>query len=101
MNLASILLAVKFIHTQRTTKFCKISNIDLSYVVPIKSTVEIFQHFVASSEYMNVTVHNETTKILQEGRDVLLDIKISENISTYCEGTMRAQPRVKMILLIN
>ena len=33
----------------------KISIVDLSYVVPVKSMVEISQHFVAFSEYMNFT----------------------------------------------
>ena len=35
------------------TKFCKISTIDLSYVVPVKSSVEISKNFVAFPEYMN------------------------------------------------
>ena len=39
--------------------FFKISTKDLSYVVTIKSTVEISQNFVAFSEYMNF---NTTTK---------------------------------------
>ena len=33
--------------------FCKITTLDLSHVVPVKSTVEILQNFVAFSEYMN------------------------------------------------
>ena len=37
------------------TKFCEISTVELSYVVPVKSTVEISQNFVAFSEYMNFT----------------------------------------------
>ena len=44
---------LKFIYSEKATKFCKISTIDLSYVVPVKSTVEISQNFVAFSEYMN------------------------------------------------
>ena len=44
-------LQVKFIYSEKATKFCKISTVDLSYVV--KSTVEILQSFVAFSEYMN------------------------------------------------
>ena len=44
---------IKFIHSEKTTKFCEISTVDLSYVVPVKSTVEISQNFVAFSEYMN------------------------------------------------
>ena len=35
------------------TEFCEISTIDLSYLVPVKSTVEISQNFVAFSENMN------------------------------------------------
>ena len=43
---------VKFIHSEKASKFCEISTIDLSYVVPVKSTVEISQSFLAFSEYM-------------------------------------------------
>ena len=32
-------------------------TVDLSYVVPFKSTVEILQTFVAFSKYMNFTSH--------------------------------------------
>ena len=49
-------LQLKFIYSEKTTKFCKISNVDLSSVVPVKSTVEISQNFVAFSEYKNFTV---------------------------------------------
>ena len=44
---------LKFIYFEKATKFCEISTEDLSYVVPVKSTVEISQNFVAFSEYMN------------------------------------------------
>jgi len=44
---------IKFIYSEKTTKFCKISTNYLSYVVPVKSKVEISQNFVAFSEYMN------------------------------------------------
>ena len=44
---------VKFIYSKKATKFCEISTVDLSYIVPVKSTVEILQNFVAFSEYMN------------------------------------------------
>ena len=33
--------------------FCEITTLDLSNVVPVKSTVEILQNLVAFSEYMN------------------------------------------------
>ena len=38
---------------EKATKFCEISTEDLSYVVKIKSTVEISQNLVAFSECMN------------------------------------------------
>ena len=44
---------LKFIYSVKATKFCEISTVDLSYVVTVKSTVEISQNFVAFSEYMN------------------------------------------------
>ena len=44
---------VKFIYSEKATKFCKISILLLSYVVPVKSKEEISQNFVAFSEYMN------------------------------------------------
>ena len=44
---------IKFIYSEKATKFCEISTVDLSYVVTVKSTMEISQNFVAFSEYMN------------------------------------------------
>ena len=34
---------------------CEISSLDLSYVVTVKSMVEILQNFVSFSEYVNFT----------------------------------------------
>ena len=36
-------IQAKFIYSEKATKFCEISTIDLSYVVPVKSTVKILQ----------------------------------------------------------
>ena len=44
---------LKFMYSEKAIKFCKTSTVDLSYVVSVKSTVEILQNFVAFSEYMN------------------------------------------------
>ena len=44
---------IKFIYCEKAANFCEISTLDLSYVVTVKSTVEISQNFVAFSEYMN------------------------------------------------
>ena len=44
---------LKFIYSEKAAKFWEISTLDLSYIVPVKSSVEISQNFVAFSEYMN------------------------------------------------
>ena len=47
---------LKFIYSEKATKFYEISTVDLFYVAAVKSTVEILlQNFVAFSEYMNFT----------------------------------------------
>ena len=46
-------LLVKFIYSEKVTKFCEISTLLLSYVVPVKSRVDISQNFEAFSDYMN------------------------------------------------
>ena len=48
-----LLNPLKFIYSEKITKFCEIFAILFSYVVPVKSKVEISQNFVAFSEYMN------------------------------------------------
>ena len=53
-----LLFALKFIYYEKATKFCEISTVDLSYVVTVKSTVEISQNCVAFSEYMNFITDN-------------------------------------------
>ena len=44
------LTLLKFIYSEKVTKVCKISTLDLSYVVTVKSTVEISQKLVSFSE---------------------------------------------------
>ena len=44
---------VKFIYSEKSTKFCEIFTLLLSYAVPVKSKVKISQNFVAFSENMN------------------------------------------------
>ena len=44
---------LKFIYSEKLTKFCEISTLLLSYVVPVKSNMEISQNFLAFLEYMN------------------------------------------------
>ena len=48
---------LKFIYSEKATKFYEIFTLFLSYVVPVKSKVKISQNFVAFSEYMNFTTN--------------------------------------------
>ena len=48
---------IKFIYSDKTTKFCEILTLLPFYVVPVKSKVKISQNFVAL-EYMNFTFVN-------------------------------------------
>ena len=52
-KLGVILILLMFIYFEKATIFCEIITIDLSYVVLVKSRVEILQNFVAFSKYMN------------------------------------------------
>ena len=49
----------KFIYSEKAKQFCEIFTLLLSYLVPVKSKVEISQNCLAFSEYMNFnkTVH--------------------------------------------
>ena len=52
---------VKFIYSEKATKFCEISTLLLSYAVPVKSKMEILQNFVAriyKSEKMSISTLN-------------------------------------------
>ena len=44
---------LKFVYSEKATKFCEISTLLLSTVHTVKSKMEISQNFVAYSEYMN------------------------------------------------
>ena len=44
---------LKFIYSEKTTKFWEISSLFLTVYTAVKSKVEISQNFVAFSEYMN------------------------------------------------
>ena len=44
---------LKFIYSEKATKFCEIFTLLLSYVVPVKRKVKISQNLVAFSQYMN------------------------------------------------
>ena len=56
-ELPNFVKKLNFIYSWKTTKFCEISTLLLSFVVPVESKVVILQNFVAFSEYMNFTSH--------------------------------------------
>ena len=43
-------VVLKFIYSEKAAKFCEISNLLLSYVVLVKSKMEVLQNFVAFFE---------------------------------------------------
>ena len=45
-----------YIYSEKATKFCKISTVDLTGTTKDKFTVEISQNFVTFSEYMNFNI---------------------------------------------
>ena len=47
---------VKFIYSEKATKFCEIFTLLLTVCTVVKSKVKILQHFVAFSEYMNFNI---------------------------------------------
>ena len=49
----SSILTIKFIYSEKATKFCKIFTLLLIVCTVVKSKVNISQNFVAFSEYMN------------------------------------------------
>ena len=56
--LFNVQFTVKFIYSEKATKFCEIFPLLLTVVHTVKSKGKILQNFVAFSEYMNFTVKN-------------------------------------------
>ena len=69
-------MSLKFIYSEKATKFCKISTLLLSYVVPVKSKVDISQNFVAFSEYMNFNIHAHKFKLLAVGNLLNREVRL-------------------------
>ena len=49
---------LKFIYSEKATKFCEIFTLLLTLCTVVKSKLQISQNFVAFSEYMNFTTCN-------------------------------------------
>ena len=60
---------LKFIYSEKATKFCKIFPLLLTAVHTVKSKGKISQNFVAFSEYMNFIkdVYLGTMPLLRQG----------------------------------
>ena len=54
---------LKFIYSERASKFCKTSTIVLSYIVTAKCTVEILQNCVVFSEYRYVKIERTLVQL--------------------------------------
>ena len=52
---------IKFIYSEKATKFCEIFTLLLCYVVLVKSKMKVSQNFVAFSEYMNFIAKTHMT----------------------------------------
>ena len=46
-------MSLKFLYSEKATKFCEISTLHLTGTTKDESKVEVSQNFVALSEYMN------------------------------------------------
>ena len=57
-------IMLKFIYSEKATKFCEIFTLLLTVCTVVKSKVKISQNFVAFSEYMNFTNKNSTSKLI-------------------------------------
>ena len=55
---------LKFIYSEKATKFCKMSILLLTVCTVVKSKMEISQNFVVFSEYMNFTSERPLTRLL-------------------------------------
>ena len=55
-RIINLLFLLKFIYSEKATKFCEIFPLLLTVCTVVKSKGKISQNFVAFSEYMNFTV---------------------------------------------
>ena len=68
MNLAFL----KFIYSEKATTISEISNVEFSYIVPVKSRVEILKNFEGFSEYMNF--NNKVFRLETKEGELILNV---------------------------
>ena len=85
---------LKFIYSGRTTKFCEIFTLLLSYVVPVKSKAKIlrFSNFVAFSQYLNFSVVN--MKLHQSLERKKRQLSLEKKILMTCHRTLLEDSQV-------
>ena len=64
------MFSVKFIYSEKDTKFCEISTLLLTGTTLVKSKVESSHDFVAFSKYMNFTLYTNFHE--DEAKDIFL-----------------------------
>ena len=64
---------LKFIYSEKATKFCKICPLLLSTVYTDKSKGKISQNIVASSEYMNFKIQGVSYLKSEKSADVFYE----------------------------
>ena len=84
VKMHSNLMYVKFIYSEKTTKFCEISTLLLTGTTQDKSKVEISQNFLAFSENINFTMYyiSMQTNLQLKIYDKILDILEQTHIAS-------------------
>ena len=62
-------------YSKKATKFCEISTLLLSYLLPVKSKVQISQNFVVFLEYVNFITLWHSTFYQNDHKDYFSDKK--------------------------
>ena len=70
---------MKYIYSEKATKFCKISTVDLTVTTSDKFKVKISQNFVALSECMNFNAIARNIPNFLGNCDNLIEVKNSLN----------------------
>ena len=74
---------IKFIYSEKASRFFEISTIDFSYVVTVKSMVEISQNFEAFSQNMNF---DKTLNCILNTLHMAHVYRINHNSFRYCKS---------------
>ena len=69
---------LKFIYSEKATKFCEIFTLLLTTVHTVKSKVKILQNFVVFSKYMNFN-----TKNYKKTPQTIRGQQVNRSITTY------------------